>query len=42
MIDDTFLDEFGGEWLDGSGFEEEQENAPECSDDYDYIGSDNQ
>jgi hypothetical protein len=34
MTGDEFLDEMGGEWLDGSGFEEEPEDAPEMSDDY--------
>ena len=38
MIDDTFLDEFRGEWLDGSGFENEADDVPECSDDYIEYG----
>ena len=34
VIGDEFLDQMGGEWLDGSGMEDEPEDAPECSDDY--------
>ena len=38
MPDDKWLDRFGGEWLDGSGMEDEPENAPECFDDYPQEG----
>ncbi len=38
MIGNEWLDQYGGEWLDGSGFEDEPENAPECSDDYGKEG----
>ncbi|MDA8336040.1 MAG: hypothetical protein M0Z41_13835 [Peptococcaceae bacterium] len=34
MRDDKFLKEMGGEYLEGSGFENEPENTPELSDDY--------